>query len=198
MKISDKERDWIFDKLNKIQQIVNTNFDITEDRRGTNASASIGRNIITIGLTEKYIYKYEDGYNDYNILTVENINYINNRKDFDNYCSVCPFIKIFLHELSHHLTMFINTNINDVELYHIHKNNNGGMFIDAENYRKLPFEKLADNLAYMLWENNQEIIEAILYDEDYEITQERISNNLKLANRMKRQYIPEYANVEIV
>lgn len=198
MRISDKERDWIFNKLDKIQQIVGTNFDIMEDARGYNACATINSNIIRIGLEKDYIYNFRNGSHNYGMLVIENIENINNKKDFDSYLSVPSFIKIFLHELSHHLTVFVYDNINDIELYHIHKNNNGGIFISAEDYRKLPFEKLADNLAYMLWKNNQEIIESILCDEDYEITSERISNNLKLANRMKRQYIPEYANMEIV
>jgi hypothetical protein len=65
-------------------------------------------------------------------------------------------------------------------------------FCPPDEYRKLPYEKLADNLAYELLCKNYDSIIKILLDKRVRIDKRRVSKNKELAKDMKRKYITDW------
>lgn len=180
----DKEKQELFKKLKKIGKLFGLNLKIDEDTRDTNSSAEIGKDKINIGLNYKGMRAKELFYRIRN-----NIDDFNTTITKEDYKNIPMVLHIFLHEVSHLLTM----NSKDVERYwNTVKIRGLYLFCSPDEYRKLPYEKLADNLAYELLCQNYDSIIKILLDKRVRIDKRRINKNKELAKDIKRKYIIDW------
>jgi len=180
----EKEKQELFKKLKKIGKLFGLNLKIDEDTRDMNSSAEIGKDKIKIGLNYKGMRSKELFYRIRN-----NIDDFNTSITKEDYQNIPIVLHIFLHEASHLLTM----NSKDVERYWNTMIIRGLYpFCPPDEYRKLPYEKLADNLAYELLCKNYDSIIKILLDKRVRIDKRRVSKNKELAKDMKKKYITDW------
>lgn len=93
------------------------------------------------------------------------------------------FILAFLHEVSHLLTIKKEESRKFRTMYY------EDWYSRYGNYRQIPTEKLADNLAYELYYRNQHAIVDILLGKGIEIDADAVKRNQVLAHELKLIYL---------
>jgi hypothetical protein len=109
---------------------------------------------------------------------LDNIDYCYDMKR-DEFEKIPKFLISYFHELSHLVGHSQEDRSKDSYLI---------MIADNESYRKVPTEKLADNLAYALIANNKQQIFDIFGGRESIANQER---NLQLVKEYHKKYIPQ-------
>ena len=132
---------------------------------------------------DKYRHICDSPIKEMTIKIINNIDTFHSELDFAAYALEPSMIIMFMHELSHILTMELRDfeKCNSLEYRKYLRNN--------DIYRLHPYEKLADNLGYELLYENHENIYKILSGEDVEVTQEQINKNMMIAEEFKNKYV---------
>ena len=193
---TEKEKQELFKKLKRIGNLFGLKLKLKDSERDNYSGAHIGKSKIDVCCN--YNGRLRDKSNITSIMlnnqltnSVDNISLINK----DEYKHFPLLVKIFLHEISHLLTMNqydVDRYFDELDDFHMTKPFRWTKYAKKkyhDNYRKLPYEKLADNLAYhLLCENYDNIINILLGNRVY-IKKEIVSKNLELAKEMKKLYI---------
>jgi len=107
----------------------------------------------------------------------ENIEYIN-ECDKENFKKENPVIVSILHELGHYLTKDL--------LFKCFVNGDYTRAYEKDSYkayREIPSEKIADNIAYLIWHHNNHIIKDIMEEKKIEIKKDLKDYNKKIVNQ---------------
>lgn len=181
---SEEEKEELFKKLKRIGELLSIRVSIEEDNRPNNSGAIIETKKVLIGLNNWD----EIGITTINELTTNNIDTYHKISKTE-YNDIPFVIKSFLHEISHLLTM----NMNDCDKYREDLNANINTFMSyresSEKYRLLPYEKLADNLAYKLLNDNYNSVIQILLGKNVKVKTNKVNKNRISALKMKQKYI---------
>jgi len=177
---TEEEKNDLFCKLKKIGKLFGLNLSIERHEDNDNSSAFIGEDRISVGLcwNSKDIYA----------MTYNNIDDVRKCLLRDEYLLFPEIIHTFLHEVSHLLTM-TKYDIPKYREDYADAIRSDIFGMTKIKYRELPYEKLADNLAYHLLINNYEQIIKILLGKRVRIDCRKVSMNTKLAKSMKMKYI---------
>jgi hypothetical protein len=123
-------------------------------------------------------------------LLVDNIEYFEDEKEKNEFENLDDGIIIFLHELSHGLIPMSD------KIMYMYKNQKRLYrrmsysldFITSNKlYRKMILEKMADNLAYLLYKFNKKVIREMYYNNnlDFETSNQVLENTNNLVNKIK-------------
>jgi len=131
-------------------------------------------------------------------ITLNSIEFYENEQEKEEFGNVDLTIRIFLHELSHALTM------TDRRLISIHKKKMEGFFINEifsttyeRNicYSKLMSEKIADNLSFVLYKRYKEEIYEMYYNNKNLQWQNSISSEVKnMVNEVKKYFMINFSD----
>lgn len=188
--IDKKDVDDLFIKLNRIAKFFEPTVKVIKINKSDFYATRGFYPKIVMGYS--WLIEEKEMFDEIRKLVISNIDNLEDEEHLKITLNTPQIISILLHEVAHVLTM---TEYSDEEQYKkdLHHFRRAAVFkSDKErtaDYRKLPYEKLADNLADELYYRNYNNIIKILLGKDVEATTQIMIDNLQIVSDMKDKYI---------